>query len=68
MNEWQPIETAPRGPWVLLWWPSITDCALVGYVLSGRWKCPIGSFDGYTEGEDNLAGPTHWMPLPEPPK
>jgi hypothetical protein len=67
VREWQPIETAPTGgKWVLLWWPEITDCALVGYRMPLGWHCPIG--DGYDESDLRGIGPTHWMPLPPPPE
>lgn len=58
--EWQPIETAPRdGTRVLL--------AGEGLVRECRW-C-------YGDWQDPVYGewffettPTHWVPLPEPPK
>jgi len=58
---WQPIETAPKDfTYVLLWdgdwhWMGIWD------ENGNRWE-----IDGH-EYEENLI-PTHWMPLPEPPK
>jgi hypothetical protein len=61
---WQPIETAPRnGSWVLVWWPSVTDVAFVGYMVNGEWRAA-------TDGSrwPSLSAPTHWMPLPEGPK
>lgn len=61
-TEWQPIETAPKsGKWVLLWWEYVTDAPFVGYCVSGQWHAAPG-------GEEWLIGPTHWMPLPRPPK
>lgn len=65
-DEWQDIATAPRdGATVLLW------CV----VESGGWaqtgyfehnESYAGWLDSY-EGV-GLADPTHWRPLPEPPK
>lgn len=58
-GEWRPIETAPRidGRAVLLkhgqWAP------YHGYWRDGQW-CPIEYAGSWH--------PTHWMPLPEPPK
>lgn len=60
---WQPIETAPRdGENVLLahagrvtagWFDDYNDC----------W------FEALDVGEESIRiRPTHWMPLPEPPK
>jgi hypothetical protein len=65
MTEWQPIETAPvdNSP-VLLW---DRERYVVGrhaahYTLNA-WVV------GYDEGGAILAdNPTHWHPLPDPPK
>jgi hypothetical protein len=73
---WQPIETAPKdGTQVLLW--------VDGHVMLSRWyvhylngapnphRAPeweqgemYGGFGGYM----GPLRPTHWMPLPQPPK
>ena len=48
---WQPIETAPRNKWLLLWNED-----------AGYWVGQIAiNFD---PGEPEA---THWMPLPAPP-
>lgn len=53
--EWQPIETAPFSTWVLVFRPQ-TSLA-----------CKMGV--DYKHKQDGWVGnPTHWMPLPEPPK
>lgn len=66
-GDWQPIETAPRGgKWLLVWWPQITDCALVAYRGPDGWRSPVGSYGGYLEGEQ-FGKPSHWMPLPDGP-
>lgn len=57
MSEWQPIETAPKDVWILLYeegliWPGGFESE------ESRWHCPHPDFDG---------NPTHWMPLPSPP-
>ena len=54
-DQWQPIETAPRD-----------GAEILGYHQSlGVW---IVSWDSDEEGFSPGFQPTHWMPLPEPPK
>lgn len=58
MSEWQPIETAPKeGALVLLW---IEGGVEIGFWNGKTWD--DGNF------YDDIGTPTHWMPLPEPPK
>lgn len=68
---WQPIETAPKGDddYIDLW------TSLGERVTDARWNpdrqrwehWDIGGFDSM--GWERVDGePTHWMPLPEPPK
>lgn len=68
MSDWQPIETAPEDVVVLVYDP--------------RWSSPLtgifyefppgsGAHWHYTWDQQELYGrlrPTHWQPLPEPPK
>jgi hypothetical protein len=79
MSEWQPIETAPEGEHILLYWQS-------GERGNGGMECamifredPISptGMSFWTHGGPNAGidweprdgeQPTHWMPLPEPPK
>jgi len=59
--EWQPIETAPKtGRAILFESPSVFTGTLVENETNGgeTWMADDGV---YVE-------PTHWMPLPEPPK
>ena len=72
--EWQPIETAPRDGkvfiayypkqgWVLKsWGPYVWPCWFHKHVFGqgGSWVTGIK--------DDMFKQPTHWMPLPEPPK
>ena len=66
--EWQPIETAPKNGTDIL--------VMTGETMHVvRWINIHGDFD-YWAVDDNKHGPftlrgkapTHWMPLPEPPK
>jgi hypothetical protein len=69
MSKWQPIETAPKdGTRILAFFPQEIDSYKILTVLF-TWRqwylCPDGAYDF----EFEIAGdPTHWMPLPNPPK
>jgi len=72
MSDWQPIETAPKdGTEILVFVPPSTYTR--GYVRSVQWRDHDIDF---WHVEDNKHGPfplrggspTHWIPLPEPPK
>lgn len=56
--EWRPIETAPEDEFVLVWCPDYNgeDRHVIAI-----WGCVTGWWPKY-------CGPTHWMPLPEPPE
>lgn len=70
MSEWQPIETAPKdGRWILAaWYHDDADdfgvaVGCVRYAGQHVWREKEGT------GVDSAVGaPSHWMPLPEPPK
>lgn len=58
MCEWQPIETAPKdGSNVFLYCTDRIDHFAIGY-YDEAWFA-VGHF---------RPEPTHWMPLPKPPK
>ena len=63
--EWQPIETAPKD------W---TDVILFDPACETGKDVVVGYFS-HSDGGDNcwkaygmMIDPTHWMPLPEPPR
>ncbi len=70
---WQPIETAPKnGTEILLCsggrWKSINigHWVPVGYAgVKGKWHTGFTCAD---EGDFDIDSPTHWQPLPEPPR
>ena len=61
MSDWKRIETAPLdGTRVLIYRENWEEHTLVGWAhADGDW-CVAGGYP--------LAGPTHWMELPEPPE
>ena len=65
--EWQPIETAPKGREVLVYIEDFNKVTTAWFcVNTGLWPHD----EAYTEDGEacNVGLPTHWMPLPEPPK
>ena len=64
--EWQPIETAPKGEItdyrdrVVLVWARGKPVRMAFY--TNAWRL------AYSRGTSLMFDPTHWMPLPEPPK
>lgn len=65
--DWHPIETAPKdGTRVIAY--------SLGLVGTSRWADRFAAQYGdtaagwYSEQLDRRHNPTHWMPLPEPPK
>lgn len=74
-DNWQPIETAPKDETVvLLWCPQSWD---TDFVRVGWWfeaESPhedSGWYDDEAASHpltDLYGEPTHWMPLPEPPR
>ncbi len=66
MADWQPIETAPKDG---------TDILLAAHWRGERWLQGIGRWrdERYQENTPGwgwtwYASPSHWMPLPNPPK
>lgn len=62
--KWQPIETAPKTDSVLLW---NGVRVFEGSINSGVWWSEFDMGD-YEQGMPEAPQPTHWMPLPEPPR
>jgi hypothetical protein len=62
--QWQPIAASPveEKAVALLWWPYWSRRPVIGQRKHGRWY----SLDAISDAED-APGPTHWMPLPDPP-
>jgi hypothetical protein len=80
VDQWQPIETAPKdGTFVDLWGVKSTDARLRPADMRARrfpdcrWRRPVEGYAGdfdcdwFEAGEVNPVRPTHWMPPPKPP-
>jgi len=65
MTEWQPIETAPKDGYFLVYLPG--HHPVTGNVTSARFRAGNPFFIGSNMACD-VDPPSHWMPLPEPPK
>lgn len=78
MTEWKPIETAPEHEPILVWVPGVNrglDSAEVVIILRSEHDPSGRGYSIWTNGGPNGGSdmdfkhnPTHWMPLPEPPK
>lgn len=60
---WQPIESAPKDGTKILLLLKDSDVPHSGYYkIRYSWRI---AWDDYDLSDND--GPTHWMPLPEPP-
>jgi hypothetical protein len=58
--KWQPIDTAPSGEWVIVYYDDPMGVSIAEYAKNLEvWQ----DWDG-----DLYGTPTHWMPLPEAPE
>jgi hypothetical protein len=61
-DRWRTIDSAPNdGSWVFVYWRSMS---IALYPLVAFWN----GEDWDTRERIGLVMPTHWMPLPPPPK
>jgi hypothetical protein len=79
-NDWQPIETAPKdGTPIDVWLGNAEQSDIDFYCNDGTkrstgWSFRHGQFRPAAVGVPSLdritvfVEPTHWMPLPEPPR
>lgn len=68
MSDWQPISTAPKDEGLILLFPSRCWCAEEDRGEVGYWCDGIQDWVAFGPTAEDYYGPTHWMPLPEPPK
>lgn len=70
MNKWKPIESAPKDGETVLAYHKNIGSHTVSYRLPVRGE-PGNETDYRKQWRDSSGryfNPTHWMPLPEPPK
>lgn len=66
-REWQPIETAPKDRTFVLLSGFEYDRPPARWIELGHFTGHVWQQDGMLNGE-YLYEPTHWMPLPAPPR
>ena len=59
---WQPIETAPKDMTEILGYMGPKKIEMIWYFA------PSSRTFGWLNTNGKRRNPTHWMPLPEPPK
>jgi hypothetical protein len=72
MNDWRPIETAPKdGTVILIWEISAVTNLTVPHVCMARWQkhrlYKAGGYWNSFASQSQVATPTWWMPLPAHP-
>ena len=68
--DWQPIETAPKDGTKIILGQFDKTKDRYGRVRVDYWHkvSDAGSYSGWGEFNNRFWPPTHWMPLPAPPK
>lgn len=65
---WEPIKTAPKDGTKILAFRAIEPFNNVHHYWVARWTLCGGKKTWVMEGKNTKISPSHWMPLPEPPK
>jgi len=71
MSDWQPIETAPKdGTRLLAYWPGFGVSLIHRHNPGGEHRNPRHHYECWVRDDNMPLGgePTHWMPLPGPPR
>ena len=66
MSTWQPIETAPKDRLILIC-SKFESRLIIEVAIWTETKKRMG-FSGFVAQFSGPVEPTHWMPLPEPPR
>jgi hypothetical protein len=73
LNEWQPIETAPKDGTVILLWSRYASHPTTAAWEGDRWVCQADGHSAIESQSDfgttyrEFDVPSHWRPLPAPP-
>lgn len=68
-DKWQPIKTAPKDDYVLLWHPVMVYGEFQGMYCIGFWFEKERRWSNIHRVQEKFDYyPTHWMPLPNPPE
>ena len=59
MSDWQPIESALKDVPIIGWWSGYKRPCVMWWNLADQ------AFESWTDRNED---PTHWMPLPSPPR
>jgi hypothetical protein len=76
VSEWQPIETAPKDGTIIDVWLGDADQSDIAFYCTPGTKRSSGWYYKNSKFRPNMGlgiltvfiQPTHWMPLPSPPK
>jgi hypothetical protein len=69
MSEWKTIKSAPKdGTRILAWSPDYKDKRSLTRITWWRRPEDGAGYVGWGEFNMQYWPPTHWMPLPEPPR
>jgi hypothetical protein len=67
-DEWWPIETAPKTCENILVYRPVHDCSYIPVVGEDYWGTTMFNPEGCWMRSRQDCQPSHWMPLPNPPK
>lgn len=70
MNDWRPIETAPKDGAEFVMLDNAVHAVAIGHWMADVGWRNAGKIPGEALAEPSwfpLASPTHWMPLPDAP-
>jgi hypothetical protein len=67
IDDWRPIDSAPKGTMIMIYARPYMAVAFADPDNEFAWTMDDGH-DFFRCTRRQLQNPTHWVPLPEPPK